>query len=164
MKFISGKEKQKEKIVEAILLNNYNRYYRLAYSYTHNEADAYDIVQNGAVKVIKNSDSLKKIECAQTWIYRIMLNEVFRFYGGKEGKVLSLDDITYEQGDEDVYEDFDLQAALEQLSPKDKVIVTLRYFDDLKIEDIAEILEENVNTVKSRLYRSLKKLRVIMEE
>ncbi len=162
MKFISGR--QKEKIVEDILLNNYNRYYRLAYSYTHSEADAYDIVQNGAVKVIKNCDSLKNIECAGTWVYRIMLNEIFRFYGEKEGKVLSLDDITYEQGAEDTYEDFDLQRALEQLSPKDKLVVTLRYFEDLKIEDIAEILEENVNTIKSRLYRSLKKLRVLIEE
>lgn len=64
----------KEQKIEELLLENYNRYYRLAYSYVHNEADAADIVQNGAYKAIRNSDSLKNVEYAQTWIYRIMLN------------------------------------------------------------------------------------------
>ena len=48
----------KEQKIEELLLENYNRYYRLAYSYVHNEADAADIVQNGAYKAIRNSDSL----------------------------------------------------------------------------------------------------------
>ena len=68
----------KEQKIEELLLENYNRYYRLAYSYVHNEADAADIVQNGAYKAIRNSDSLKNVEYAQTWIYRIMLNEIFQ--------------------------------------------------------------------------------------
>ena len=52
----------KEQKIEELLLENYNRYYRLAYSYVHNEADAADIVQNGAYKAIRNSDSLKNVE------------------------------------------------------------------------------------------------------
>ena len=80
MKFFSGKEdKIKEKKIEEILLANYDRYYRLAYSYVHNEEDAGDIVQNGAYKAIKNSHTLKQVEYAVTWVYRIMLNEIFRF-------------------------------------------------------------------------------------
>ena len=65
---------------------------------------------------------------------------------------------------EDSYEDFDLKMALENLSPKDKLIVELKYFEDMTLADIAEILEENVNTIKSRLYRSLRKLRILIEE
>ena len=42
----------------------------------------------------------------------------------------------------------------------DKAVIELRYFEDMKIEDIAKVLDENVNTVKSRLYRGLKKLRL----
>jgi len=49
------------------------------------------------------------------------------------------------------------------LSPEDKAIVELRYFEDLKIEDIARVLNENVNTIKSRLYRSMQKLKLKME-
>ena len=49
------------------------------------------------------------------------------------------------------------------MSPEDKAIVELRYFEDLKIEDIARVLNENVNTIKSRLYRSMQKLKLKME-
>lgn len=76
--FFSGKNHKEQKI-EQLLLENYNKYYRLAYSYVHHEADAADIVQNGAYKAIKNSDALKQEEYAQTWIYRIMLNEIFGY-------------------------------------------------------------------------------------
>ena len=61
---------------------------------------------------------------------------------------------------EDTYEDIDLQRALDAWPVQDKAIVILKYFEDKTLEEIAEILDENVNTVKSRLYRSLKKLRV----
>lgn len=44
------------------------------------------------------------------------------------------------------------------------MIVELKYFEDMKLEEIAAVLDLNVNTVKSRLYRSLKKLRLILEE
>lgn len=55
------KNRQAEQCIEDILLENYDRYYRLAYSYTHNEADAEDIVQNGVYKAILYSDSLENL-------------------------------------------------------------------------------------------------------
>ena len=165
MKFFSGKEnKIKEKQIEEILLANYDRYYRLAYSYVHNDADAGDIVQNGAYKAIKNSQTLRKDEYAATWVYRIMLYEIFRFCKKEKGKVVSLEEIPIDEGKEDVYQDFDLYLALDSLSKEDKAVVELRYFEDRKLEEIAEILNENVNTIKSRLYRSMKKLKIKLEE
>ncbi len=155
------KKNANEKCVEQILLKEYNRYFRLAMSFVHNEADAADIVQNGAYKAIKGSGKLKNPEYAATWIYRIMLNEIFRF--GKMPLYISLDAIG-ENGYEDVYENFDLKRAMDGLSKEDKAVVELRYFEDLKLEEIGEILQENVNTVKSRLYRSMKKLRMKLEE
>lgn len=159
--FFPGKEKKEQKI-EQILLENYNRYYRLAYSYVHNEADAGDIVQNGAYKAILNSDKLKKEEYAATWLYRIMLNEIFRFL--KKEAPVSLDEIEAEMGREDVYEDIDLRRALDRMAPEDKAVVELKYFEDMKFEEIAEVLGENVSTVKSRLYRSLKKLKLELSD
>lgn len=64
---------------------------------------------------------------------------------------------------EDAYENFDLKHALELLPPRDRMIVELKYFEDMKLEDIAAIMEENTNTIKSRLYRSLKKLRLSLD-
>ena len=137
---ISLSGKTKEKAVEDLLLQNYDQYYRLAYSYVHNEADAGDIVQNGAYKAIRSSSDLKEVRYAATWLYRIMLNEIFSFCKQKN-----------------------LKHALELLPPRDRMIVELKYFEDMKLEDIAAIMEENTNTIKSRLYRSLKKLRLSLD-
>ena len=43
---------------------------------------------------------------------------------------------------------------------KDRTVIELKYFEDMKLEEIAQVLDENVNTVKSRLYRGLKKLKL----
>lgn len=154
----------KEQIVECVILENYDKYYRLAYSYVHNDADAADIVQNGAYRAILYCETLKQESFAGTWVYRIMLNEIFRsFKAASQGKVVSLEEMTYEESTEDTYENFDLRRALDTLNKKDKAVVELRYFEDMKLEDIAEVLQENLNTVKSRLYRSMKKLRLELE-
>ena len=156
------KKNTKEQKIEELLLENYNRYYRLAYSYVHNEADAADIVQNGAYKAILNSDTLQKEEYASTWIYRIMLNEIFRFL--KKEMPVSIEEAFVEQAEEDTYEDVDLRRALDSLSKEDKTVIELKYFEDMKLADIAEVLGENVSTVKSRLYRGLKKLRLELKD
>lgn len=155
-------KKSKEKIIEELLLNNYNQYFRLAYSYVHNDDDAADIVQNGAYKAIKNSSSLKEESYAATWLYRIMLNETFTFF--KQRKIESIDSVTEEPGSEDNYEDIDLKRALEKLPEEERMIVELKYFEELKLEEIAAIMDENVNTIKSRLYRSIRKLKIQLED
>ena len=152
--FFAQKEEKNQDLIEQIILENYNCYYRLAYSYVHNEEDAGDIVQNGAYRALKGSHTLKHPEYAQSWVYRIMLNECFRYL--KQPKFLSYEAVQEEKGfdmgyTEDRYMNIDLMQA--------KAVVILRFFEDKKLEEIADILEENVNTVKSRLYRSMKKLR-----
>ena len=158
--FFPGKETKEQK-VERILLENYNRYYRLAYSYVNNDADAGDIVQNGAYKAIKNSASLKKEEYASTWLYRIMLNEIYRFL--REKPMVSLEE-TEERGREDSYENIDLKRALDAMPQADRTVIELKYFEELTLAQIAEVTGENINTIKSRLYRGLKKLRLELSD
>lgn len=165
--FPEKRNNSNRKLIEEIILKKYDQYYRLAYSYAHNEADAGDIVQNGAYKALRYEHTLKKPEYAETWVYRIMLNECFRCV--TQNRPLSYEAVQEEnRGEagyqEDDYADIDLQRALDSLQDKDKAIVILKYFEDRKLEEIAEILEENVNTIKSRLYRSMKKLREVLSE
>ena len=91
-----------------------------------------------------------------------MLNEIFAFY--RQRKEETLDSVTEEPHSEDIYEDIDLKRALETLSDRDRMIVELKYFEDMKLEDIAAVMNENINTVKSRLYRSLQKLKNCLKE
>ena len=150
---IQKTEKKKESTVEQLLLQNYNQYYRLAYSYVKNDADAGDIVQTGAYKAIKNCGTLKDTAYAGTWL---------AFY--RQRKEETLDSVTEEPHSEDIYEDIDLKRALETLSDRDRMIVELKYFEDMKLEDIAAVMDENINTVKSRLYRSLQKLKNCLKD
>lgn len=156
---------QTKNLIEQTILENYNQYYRMAYCYVHNEADACDIVQNGAYKALKHSRTLNKPEYVQTWVYRIMMNECFRHF--KQPGFLSYEDVqgAGEPGCmEDRYADVDLQRAVNALPDRDKAIIILRYFEDKKLEEIAQILDESVNTVKSRLYRCMKKLRSVLSD
>lgn len=165
--FPENEERKKEQLVENTILAKYNSYYRLAYSYVHKESDAEDIVQNMAYNALRASKNLRHPEYVETWLYRILLNEIFRLL--KQPENLSYEELWEMLGNEteiieDSYADIDLLRVLDSLPAKDKLVVELRYFEDKKLEDIGLILEENVNTVKSRLYRSLKKLRILLEE
>jgi RNA polymerase sigma-70 factor (ECF subfamily) len=57
------------------------------------------------------------------------------------------------------YKNSDLQNALASLTEEQKTLILLRFFEDRKLEEIAEMTDENVNTVKSRLYRTLRELK-----
>lgn len=112
---------------------------------------------------LKNSDSLKYVEYAETWIYRIMMNEIYRRLDTK--KIESIDDESFvELHVEDTYGNIDLKRALDSMSANDKAVIQLKYFEDLKLDEIAYVLGENPSTVKSRLYRGLKKLRCEMDD
>lgn len=168
MNFFPGKdEKKKEQLVEEIILKKYNSYYRLAYSFVHKESDAEDIVQNMAYNALRAAGDLRNPEYAETWIYRILMNEIFKLQ--KRPENFSYEEYMEKTGNEgenveDTYEDVDLMRTLDELPKKDKLLVELRFFEDRTLEEIALILGENVNTVKSRLYRSLKKMRIMLEE
>lgn len=163
MHLFSGKKEHENKtLIEQIILENYNQYYRLAYRYAHNEEDAFDIVQNGACKAIKSCHTLRQPEYAGTWVYRIMLNECFQHL--RQPKFFSYDamqdaDSTETGWMEDSYVNVDLQRAVDALPEREKAVVIMKYYEDKKLDEIAYILDESVNTVKSRLYRCMKKLR-----
>ena len=156
------KASEKEALVHECLIKNYEKYYRMAYSYVFCEQDAMDIVQEGAYRAILKSDLLKQPEYVDTWICKIVINEALRFL--KKNKLASVDmESLPEQGQEDQMEDIDLQRALDKLDEQERAIVVLRYFEEEKIDNIGKIMELNVNTVKSKLYRAMDKLKKYME-
>lgn len=150
-----------QKKVEETVLSSYEAMYRLAYTYARNEADALDIVQESVYKAIKHASSVKEEMYIKTWLWRIVMNTALDFIRKSKKEIAS--DTFYEDGKEDSYQDFDTLDALNTLTEKEKTIVVLRFFEELKLNEIAEILNENPNTVKTILYRSLKKLKRKLE-
>lgn len=149
------------KRIEKKILSDYKKYYRLAYSYVKDEDDAMDVVQESVYKAIKECSTLKKEKYFSTWMYRIVVNASLDFIRKSKRELPSL--VEYEEYYRDPYMDFDVMDSLNKLDNSEKSIIILRFFEDEKLETIAEILDLNISTVKSRLYRSLKKLRIDLE-
>ena len=146
---------------ERILTDNYEKYYRLAYSYMRNEDDALDVVQESAYRAIRDCRKVRNKDYLSTWIYRIVVNTALDMLRRKKKE-----NITEELPEipvEDQYQDLELRTVLNQLDDKSRTIILLRYVEELKLEDIADLVGDNLNTVKARLYRSLKKLRLNLE-
>lgn len=151
-----------QKKVEEIILDSYEAMYRLAYTYVRSEEDALDIVQESVYKAIKHSASVKQESYIKTWLWRIVMNTALDFIR-KNRKEIAVDAF-FENGKEDSYRDFDTIEALKVLTEKEKTVVVLRFFEDQKLSEIAKILNENTNTVKTILYRSLRKLKLELTE
>lgn len=153
----------KEALVRECLTRNYEKYYRIVYCYTFQEQDAMDIVQEGAYRAILKSDSLKNPQYADTWICRIMMNEAVRFLKKYKGDTVPIESMP-EEGTEDQIVDLDLKRALGMLNQEERSLVVLKYFEEEKISTIAKMFHMNENTIKSRLYRAVEKLKKYMEE
>ncbi|HBG7710023.1 TPA: sigma-70 family RNA polymerase sigma factor [Clostridioides difficile] len=151
--------------VEKYIIDNKDSFYRIAYSYTKNEEDALDVVQEAMYKALYSVENIKEVNYIKTWFHKILVRTSIDFIR-KNRKYNNMTDIDLidETGEYDKYTDLDLRRALEELPIEYKSIIILRFFEDLKIEEVAIILDENVNTVKTRLYTALKKLKLKIEE
>lgn len=143
---------------ERILLTDYEKYYRLAYSYVNNEQDALDIVQESAYKVIKDCNKVRESQFLSTWIYRIVMNTAIDFIRKHKNQAVSLEDMDIPH--QDTYREDDPMDLLKSLEQTDRTILALKYFEELEFKEIAEIMNMNSNTVKARLYRALRKLKI----
>lgn len=135
-------------------------FYRLAYSYVKNSDAAMDVVQEAVLKALSKLESLRQPEYMKTWFYRILVNESISCL--RKNKRISWEDWDENQlavEDKDVPRSLDLYQAVQNLPPKLKTVVILRFFEDRKLDEIAFITKSNLNTVKSRLYKGLKLLR-----
>lgn len=153
------------KLIDFIVMNK-NRFYLLAYSYTHHEQNALDIVQDSIHKALIHVDSLQGEAQMKSWFYQIVVRTSIDFLR-KHKRTTIVDDQTMEailSQQHDKYENIDLQNALKQLPDTYREIIILRYFEDMKLEDVAAVLDTNVNTVKSRLYKALKILKIELQD
>lgn len=156
-----GSEHQRKQVEEQVLLL-YPAMYRLAFAYVKNRDDAMDVVQESACKAIAGADALKDGGASRSWLFRITVNaalDVLR----RRGRETAVQELP-ETGREDAYRDLDTLRALDALDERERTVVVLRFFEDLKLQEIADVTGENLNTVKTILYRSLKKLKIRLTE
>lgn len=155
-----------ENQLEDYIINNEKLFYRLAYSYVKNIDDAIDVVQESILKAFLSIDSLKNFNYIKTWFYRIIVNVSLDFLRKRKREIIIDEEylLSNDTSTIDHYKDIDLKRALDALPEKYRSIIVLRFFEDLKLEEISEILKVNVNTVKTRLYKALQMLRLSMDD
>lgn len=145
---------------------NQEKLYRIAFSYVKNEDLALDIVQESIEKALRNIKTLRHEEYVKTWFYRILINESLQFVRRNKSITLcQVEDLKdyIEWNDNITIDGMDLYNNISKLKEKLRTVIILRFFEDLKIEEIARITKTSPNTVKSRLYKGLEELRKLIK-
>ncbi len=131
----------------------------------HEDAD--DLVQEIFVKVWKNLGSFREDSKLYTWIYRIATNECLTFLKKKKRKYfVPIGDVSKELSeklDEDVAISGDevqlkLQKALLKLPDKQRAVFNMKYFDEMKFSEIAEVTGTSVGALKASYHHAVKKI------
>ena len=149
------------------LLIHYKEYlYKIAYSYVKNKESALDIIQESTYKAWMNIHTLENKTVFKNWITKILINTAINNIK-KESKIVSLDKDTplvYKESGISIEEKIDLYKAIDLLKPKYKSVIILKYFNDMKIEEISDILDLPINTIKIQLKRARESLSNILKE
>ncbi|MGZ3751074.1 MAG: RNA polymerase sigma factor [Mucilaginibacter sp.] len=131
----------------------------------HDDAD--DLIQDTFVKVWKNLPGFRSDAQLYTWMYRIATNECITFLNKKKQKNnIPLDDVAYELADtlaDSSYFNGDqaqlkLQQAILTLPDKQRLVFNMKYFDDMKYEEMSEVLGTSVGALKASFHLAVKKI------
>ncbi len=132
-----------------------------------NHEDADDVLQNTFVKVWKSIDNFREESSLYTWLYRIATNESLTFLNSnKRRSFLPLNDVSdylmknlmsdpYFEGDTIQRK---LQEAIIKLPEKQRLVFNMKYYDEMKYEDISKILDTSVGALKASYHHAVKKI------
>ncbi len=134
--------------------------YRLALSYTRNPSDADDVFQETFLRYVRKKPRFENEEHEKAWLIRVCVNcakSTLSAPWRKYTQALS--------GTESyTMEERQLDEALAELSPEDRAVIHLYYYEGYKTEEIAEILKKKPSTIRSRLTRARNRLEAILKE
>lgn len=137
---------------------------------SHDDTD--DVLQNTFIKVWRSIENFREESSLYTWLYRIATNESITFINsakkrtfvpmGETGEFL-LNNLTsdpYFDGDEIQRK---LQEAILTLPDKQRIVFNMKYFDDLKYEDMSAILDTSVGALKASYHHAVKKVEELLK-
>lgn len=131
----------------------------------HDDTD--DVLQNTFIKTWKGLDGFKEDAQLYTWLYRIATNETMSFIRSRKAELFvrfgdvehsvedKLQDSNTFKGDEIQKK---LQLAIQQLPEKQRIVFTMKYFEDMKYEDMSQVLDTSVGALKASYHHAVKKI------
>ncbi|MGE7841649.1 sigma-70 family RNA polymerase sigma factor [Lysinibacillus sp. NPDC093712] len=133
--------------------------YRMAFTYMKNEQDALDVMQELVYKALKKMHTVQQHEYARTWLVRVLINCCKDHLREHQQTVQIEEHHLFEWA---IYSD--IEKLLEQLTLSEQQLVYMKYFQQLRNKEIAELNQIPEGTVKSKLHHILKKLRNFARE
>ena len=135
--------------------------FRVAFAILRNRTDCEDAAQNAVLKAYRNLGSLKQRGYFKTWLISILKNECFDMLKRRRPTLdVTEQELSYEMAVPDV----DLNRAFDQLSPEERLTITLYYYVGYDTREIAYLTEVSEGTVRSRLSRGRSSLRAMLQE
>ena len=165
-----------EKLVRKAISGNFKAYsilvqelkdegYKLAYTILKSEHDSINAYLQAVEKGLKNIKNLKEAKYFKTWFLRIVINEAKNIVK-KDNKVVFLNDLGKENtvsGGCDKESKIDLEMALSKVEPEVREMIELKFYMGYKLDEIAEIMDIPVGTVKGKMYSALKNMKKDLE-
>lgn len=178
---IQKAKKGDEGSFESLILGCQSKAFNIALRYLKNEEDALDALQESFIKIFRHLNTFKEDSRFDTWVYRIVVNtcndmlrknsnqkitdSIFKTEDEKE-TVLEIPDKS--GSPEEVFDQKEktehIISCLEKLNREQKEIIILRDVHGFSYDEISEILDCSIGTVKSRINRSRLRLREILLE
>ncbi len=137
----------------------------------HEDAD--DLLQNTFIKVWKNLGNFRGDSALFTWLYRIATNEALNHLNKKRTELLNsfddLESVMSGQLDEDPLFNGDeiqkrLQKSILTLPDKQRLVFNMKYFDEMKYEEMAEILNTSVGALKASYFHAVRKIEALIDK
>lgn len=154
----------------AVLYHQYADYaLRVGFAVTKDRANGADAVQETFIRVYRNIHKFNENKPFKPWFYKILINECRRImYFSTDA--LPMDDqlennVQLSREDPYPFQEYeDLYQGIQNLDEIHRIPIILKYLQDFSEKEIAEILDLNINTLKSRLYKGRQKLKKFLEE
>ena len=137
---------------------------------SHDDTD--DVLQNTFVKVYRNIDKFNAESKLYSWMYRIATNESITFINKRAKRnTVDVDEMQLQlvnNLEADVYFDgtaiqLQLQKAIATLPQKQQLVFNMKYFDDMKYQEISEVLETSVGALKASYHHAVKKIEALLK-
>lgn len=159
--------KTKEKAFRVLVTQYKERLYWHIRKIVISHDDTDDVLQNTFIKIFKNIEKFNEQSKLYSWMYRIATNESITFIN-KRVKERNVDISEYHEQlastlESDIYFSGDeiqiiLQKAIATLPQKQQLVFNMKYFDDLKYNEISEILETSIGALKASYFHAVKKI------
>ncbi|MBT2640492.1 sigma-70 family RNA polymerase sigma factor [Bacillus sp. ISL-39] len=158
--------KGNKKAFQELMEDEKAKLYKIAYVYMKNEADALEVFQETVYKALVSIGNLKEERYFSTWLTRILINNAVDLLRKKKRVIPMERDALESKSPAYIESDrhSELLEAVMELEEKYKEVLILRFYKDLSVKEIAEILDCPEGTVKTKIHRGVNLLRGRLKE